>query len=701
MLEQFFTPQKIAILGASTEPGKVGYDLLQNLVEGGFKGEIIPVNPKGGELFGLNVLQNIKDYDGSIDQAILAIPRDMVIDALKDCFTKKCSSVILVGAGYKESGDEGAMLEEEVLTLCRRNGVRLLGPNCIGYLNREISLNATFAGSLPNKGKISFFSQSGALCTAILDQIEQRGLGLSKLISIGNKADINENDLLNYFAKDENTNVVAGYLENIVSGNSFVKNATSISARKPVIVLKAGTSEAGQRAATSHTGAFAGTDTAYGAAFKRAGIIRAENFDALFDYTTAFSQQPLPNGNRVLIISNAGGTGTIAADAAEHAGMVLCDPPTNRTGSLRGKKPVFSDYNNPVQILGDAPKELYVEAVEDGLKDNTVDGIILVLTPAAMSDATNTLLAIAEMQNGAKPILCCLMGGIKQLPPRSELVEAGLAIFPTPCRAVGAFKAMSQYAEWRSLPPRVVTRFRVNRRRAGRVIQRSLSSGMLRLGEVKAKKILDAYGFNVPKGHLVNSADEAVEYARRIGFPVALKVASPDIVHKSDMGGVRLNLANVSQVHDGYDLIKLRIQQQVPNARIDGIYVERMADPGLEVIIGMNRDPQFGPMLMFGLGGIFVEVMKDVTFHLAPITQGEAIQMLKSTRSYDILEGRRGNKGVDIPAIAAGLQRISQLATDYPQIVELDINPFIVGEEGSDPIVADARITLESQEDTI
>lgn len=701
MLEQLFTPKKIAVLGASTQPGKVGYDLMKNLIDGGFDGEIIPTNPKGGELFGLKVYPNIKDYDGSIDQAIVAVSQDQVLDVLQDVFTKRCSSVIVVGSGYKESSDEGAMLEEDVLTLCKRNGARLLGPNCLGFINTHLSMNASFAGEIPRTGKISFFSQSGALCSAILDQTEQRGLGLSKMISIGNKADINENDLLNYFAKDDSTKVVAGYLENIVSGNAFVKNAATISAKKPVIILKAGTSESGQRAATSHTGAFTGTDTAYGAAFKRAGIIRAESFDALFDYTTAFSLQPAPQGNRVLIISNAGGTGTIAADAVEHAGMTLCDPPTNKKGSLRGTKPVFSDYDNPIQVLGDAPTNLYVEAIEDAQQDSSVNGVILVLTPAAMSNPAETLMEIAKSLDGSKPVLCCLMGGVKKLPPRSEMVEAGLAIFPTPERAVDAFQAMSHYSEWCSLPPRVVTRFRVNRRRAGRIIQRSQSSGVLRLGEVKAKKILDAYGFTVPQGHMVSSADEAIEYARRIGFPVALKVVSPDIVHKSDMGGVRLNLANNSQVHDSYDLMKIRIQQQVPNARIDGIYVEKMAEPGLEIIIGMNRDPQFGPMLMFGLGGIFVEVMKDVTFHLAPITQDEAIQMLKSTRSYDILEGRRGNKGVDIVAIATGLQRISQLATDFPEIMELDINPFIVGGEGSEPIVADARITLEDPEDII
>ena len=701
MLEHLFTPKTIAVVGASKHPGKVGYDILKNLIDGGFDGEIIPINPDGGTLLGLPVLPSVKDYDGAIDLAIIAIPKEYVTETVQDVLAKRCSAVVLVGTGYKESGDEGALLEEEILTLCTRSGARLLGPNCLGLINTEIKLNSSFAGPIPRSGKISVFSQSGAICAAVLDQFEERGLGLSKMISIGNKADINENDLLNYFAKDDETNVVVGYLENIISGNIFVKNAAAISATKPVIILKAGTSDAGQRAATSHTGTFTGKDTAYGAAFKRAGIIRAENFDSLFDYVSAFSTQPLPKGDRILIVSNAGGTGTIAADAVEHAGMTVSEPPTNQTGSFRSRKIAYTDIDTPIHVLGDAPTDIYVETIINAQADASVDAVIIVLTPAAMTDPTDTLLRIAESLDGSKPVLCCLMGGKKFLPPPHELTDAGLALFPSPERAVDAFLAMHQYANWRSLPPRIVTRFRVNRTRAGRIIQRSQSCKNFRLGEVKAKKILDAYGFNVPTGHLVNSSDEAIEYAKRIGFPVALKVVSPDIVHKSDMGGVRLNLANAGQVHDAYDLMEIRIHQQVPNARIDGVYVEKMADPGLEVIIGMNRDPQFGPMLMFGLGGIFVEVMKDVTFHFAPITQEEAIQMLKSTRSYDILEGRRGNKGVDIVAIATGLQRISQLATDFPQIMELDINPFIVGEIGSDPIVADGRITLENPDETI
>lgn len=701
MLEQLFFPNKIAVIGASKIKGKVGYDLVKNIVEGGFAGDVIPVNPAGGDLFGLQVCPNIKDYDGDIDMAIIAVNRDLVLDIAHDAIAKRCKVIVAVGAGFKESGSEGAHLEEDLLNICRRGGAKLLGPNCLGFVNTGIKLNASFAGPLPRPGGLGVFSQSGALCTAILDQVDKRGLGISKMISIGNKADINENDLLNYFADDPETKVIVGYLENIVSGNTFVKNAGNISREKPIVMLKAGRTEVGERAATSHTGAFTGKDTAYGAAFNRAGIIRAKTFDDLFDFSMAFASQPLPSGDKILVISNAGGIGTIAADAIEMAGLQLSEPATNKSGSMRGRNLNFSGYENPVCVLGDSPSQTYIDAINNAQGDDDVNGVVLILTPTTITDITKILLGIAETLDGSKPILCCLMGGQNCVPALDELVEKGLAIFDSPERAIRAYKALYQHATWRSLPPRIVTRFRVNRRRAGRVIQRSQTSGVYHLGEVKAKKILDAYGFNVPQGHLVSSATEAIEYARRIGFPVALKIVSPDIVHKSDMGGVRLNLANAQQVHDGYDLMNLRIREQVPNARIDGVYVEKMADPGLEVIIGMNRDTEFGPMLMFGLGGIFVEVMKDVTFHLAPITEDEAIQMLKSTRSYDILEGRRGKKGVDIVAIANGLQRISQLATDYPQIMELDINPFIVGEAGSDPIVADARITLENPEDNL
>ena len=578
--------------------------------------------------------------------------------------------------------------------LCKGSGTRLLGPNCLGLLNTTNHLNSSFAGDLPRPGSIAIMSQSGALCTSILDLAAGRHLGLSKLVSIGNKADINENDLLAYFAGDPETKVIVGYLENIVSGDQFIKVADTTCSKKPVIILKSGTSQAGQKAAASHTGVLAGADTAYGAAFKRSGVIRADTFEALFDYASALAMQPLPKGDRVLIITNAGGPGTMAADAVEHAGMTVAELDTNTAAALRGKLPEAASVGNPIDVLGDAPPERYAEALKAAQDDASVDAIIVILTPQAMTKPAEAARAIAGAINGSKPVLASFMGGKDVLPGRQELTAAGLPDYESPERAVAALKVMYEYATWLRRPPRIVTRFRVNRRRAARIITRSQRNKILQMNEVKAKKVLDAYGFNVLPGRLVTSADEAVELSRRIGFPVAMKIVSPDIIHKSDMGGVKLNLASAQQIRDGFDLMMMRIIQQVPNARIEGIYMEKMGEPGLEVILGMTRDPQFGPMLMFGLGGIFVEVMKDVTFHLAPITQDEALQMLKSTRSYDILEGRRGRKGVDITAIAVGLQRISQLTTDFPQITELDINPFIVGDFGTDPVVADARITL-------
>ena len=694
MLEHLFSPESVAVAGASKTPGKVGHDILANLVKSGFTGKILPINPAGGTMMGLPVYPSLLSCEGDLDQVIVAVPKSAIIATVKEAITKKARSIIMITAGFKESGPAGLALENEVMGLCKSGGTRLLGPNCLGLLNTKNHLNSSFAGDLPLPGSIAIMSQSGALCTSILDLAAGRHLGLSKLVSIGNKADINENDLLAYFAGDPETKVIVGYLENIVSGDQFIKVADTTCSKKPVVILKSGTSQAGQKAAASHTGVLAGADTAYGAAFKRSGVIRADTFEALFDYASALAMQPLPKGDRVLIITNAGGPGTMAADAVEHSGMTVAELDTNTAAALRDKLPEAASVGNPIDVLGDAPPERYAEALKAAQDDASVDAIIVILTPQAMTKPTEAARAIAGAINGSKPVLASFMGGKDVLPGRQELTAAGLPDYESPERAVAALKVMYEYATWLRRPPRIVTRFRVNRRRAARIITRSQRNKILQMNEVKAKKVLDAYGFNVLPGRLVTSADEAVELSRRIGFPVAMKIVSPDIIHKSDMGGVKLNLASAQQIRDGFDLMMMRIIQQVPNARIDGIYMEKMGESGLEVILGMTRDPQFGPMLMFGLGGIFVEVMKDVTFHLAPITQEEALQMLKSTRSYDILEGRRGRKGVDITAIAVGLQRISQLTTDFPQITELDINPFIVGDFGTDPVVADARITL-------
>ncbi len=589
-------------------------------------------------------------------------------------------------------------MEQEIADLCKAKGARLMGPNCLGVINTEYEMNASFATGMPGKGSASVISQSGALCAAILDWVAGRHLGVGKMVSLGNKADLDEIDFLKYLADDKQTRVIVGYLESISSGNEFVRVAESVAAKKPIVLLKSGTSEAGSKAASSHTGSLAGADIAYGAAFKRSGIIRAETFNKMLDYAKAFAMQPLPRGDRVAIITNAGGPGIMAADAVENYGMHVALLERATATALKAKLPAAASVGNPIDVLGDADPERYGTAIRAALKDDTVDAIIVILTPQAMTHPAETAHAIKEAMTRDKPLLAVFMGGKEVMPGRDELVAGNLPDYNSPDRAVRSLKAMVDYSAWLRKPPRIVKRFPVNRRRTRRIINRYQRIGRSQVSEADAKEILRAYDFKVPQGKVAKDLEQAIEAAEQVGYPVAMKILSPDIVHKSDMGGVKLSLANEDQVADAFDLMMVRIKRKAPEANLQGVYIETMANRGLEVIIGMTRDPQFGPMLMFGLGGIFVEVMKDVAFHLAPITADEALQMLESTRSYAMLKGARGQKEVDLMAIASGLQRISQLATDFPEIEELDINPFIVGAVGTKPVVADARITLSDKE---
>jgi acetyltransferase len=460
------------------------------------------------------------------------------------------------------------------------------------------------------------------------------------------------------------------------------------------VILKVGITSAGAKAASSHTGSLAGADMAYGAAFKRAGVIRAENFEALFDYATAFAMQPLPNGERVAIITNAGGPGIMAADAAESSGLKMVSPSKESDAKLRAFMPAAGAFGNPIDVIGDADPDRYVKAFEVMQDDETINAVVVVVTPQNMTKPLELAEKLGAAHKGKKPMLAVFMGGTEVAAAKEKLMALGIPNYTSPDRAVTALRAMCDYAAWKRRPARMVTRFPVNRRRVDRIINAQERTGVTQIGEVEAKEILRAYDFNILGGQLAQTGDEAVEIAERIGYPVVLKISSPDIIHKSDFGGVRINLANAEQVRDAFDLMILRIQKRAPNAHLRGAYVEKMGARGREVILGMTRDPQFGPMLMFGLGGIFVEVMKDVTFHLAPITAEEAMQMLKGTRSYALLQGARGQAPVDLEALAGALQRISQLVTDYPEIKELDINPFIVGPVGVQAYVADARMTL-------
>lgn len=695
MLETLLYPQTVAVIGASRNPEKVGYAFMHNLTRTGFKGTIVPINLEAPDILGVKCYKSLDEFGGKIDLSVIVVGGKYVKQSVQDSIKAGAKTIIVITAGFKEVGTKGAEAEKELVDICKAAGVRLMGPNCLGVLNTHHSMNATFAPTVPPTGHISVISQSGALCVAILDWAASQKLGLGKVISFGNKADLNEVDFLQALAEDKETKVVAGYLESIKEGDKFLRVAQEAAAIKPVVILKVGITQAGAKAASSHTGSLAGADMAYGAAFKRAGVIRAENFEALFDYALAFATQPLPAGNRVAIITNAGGPGIMAADAAETLGFKMPMPSAAIVAKLREVLPPTASFGNPVDVIGDAEPERYIRALELLQEDENIDAIIVVATPQNMTRPLELAERLAKTHNGKKPLLTAFMGGEEVAAGKAKLMELGIPNYPAPDRAVAALKAMVDYAAWRRRPARIVTRFPVNRRRVERVIQWHVRSATQQVGEVEAKEILKAYEFNILGGALARNSAEAVEAANRIGYPVVLKISSPEIIHKSDFGGVRINLANAEQVRDAFDLMMLRVQRRAPNAYIRGAYVEKMGIKGREVILGMTRDPQFGPMLMFGLGGIFVEVMKDVTFHLAPITQDEAMQMLMGTRSYALLKGARGQAPVDLLAIAGALQRISQLATDYPEIKELDINPFIVGEVGTEAYVADARMTLD------
>jgi acetyltransferase len=543
---------------------------------------------------------------------------------------------------------------------------------------------------MPKPGGISVLSQSGALCTAILDWAQMGGLGLAKVISIGNKADIDEADVIEALARDDQTSLVVGYLENISSGERFIRAACSLTASKPFILLRAGVTKAGMWTATAHTGYLAGADPAYAAAFKHAGIIRADSLEALWDYASGFSRQPLPQGNRVGVVTNSGGPGVITADAIERAGLKLAHLNGKTIEALKTRLPLKGTVYNPIDVLGDATPQRYAETVSAVLQEDSVDSAIVILTSHAMTKPAETVDAITAEAPDDKPLVFVCLGETDL----KQVADGKVPVYPSPERAVATLRAMHEYRVWLNRPEQVIVRFPVNRRRVERIIKRHLRAGRVRVSEVDTKKILQAYDLKVPEGGVAHSPQEAVDLARRIGFPVAMKIVSTDVLHKSDVGGVKLNVASAADVRDTFDLLALRADREKPAVRLDGVYVEKMCGQGVQVVLGTTFDPRFGPLLMFGLGGTFVDRLESLSYHLAPITAEEAMQMLAATRSYAMLSGLTNGDRIDFSAIAGGLQRISQLATDFPAVKELSIDPYLVGGVGAEPVVVDARITL-------
>jgi acetyl coenzyme A synthetase (ADP forming)-like protein len=696
-LESFFNPGSVAVVGASAKQGKVGHEILSGILKAGFAGRIFPINPHADQIEGLKCFPDLASIGEVPELVIIVVPAAAVPGVMQQCVNIGVKNVIIITAGFKEVGPEGAELENRLVRIARQGGVRVIGPNCLGLIVPKNKLNASFGGELPVTGALAYLSQSGALMAAILDMANAGGIGFSELVSIGNKADVDELDIIRAFGQDDDTKVIAGYLENIRDGNAFVREAENISQHKPILLIKSGGTEAGAKAASSHTGSLAGGETAYEAVFDRAGIIRCSSIKQQFEYSQAFAYQPLPQGSRAAVITNAGGPGIMAADEIERQGLKFARLSDQTMSTLERELPAAANVHNPVDVLGDALADRYEFALSAVLDDENVDMVLVLLTPQAMTqpaETANVLVKVASHKKD-KPILACFLGAKKVDDAKRILRQGGIPTYESPESSVRTMKVMADYVRWKKRPKRIVKLFPVNRRKVENIIDRHLRQGIREVDEMESKDILEAYGFVTPKGSVATTAEQAAAAANQLGYPVVLKIVSPDILHKSDVGGVRVGLRNATEVMDAFDLMMFRTPKVKPDANIVGVLVQQMCTTGREVILGMNRDKRFGPLMMFGMGGTMVEVLKDVSFYLAPLTAEEAKEMLMNTRTYRMLEGVRGQQGVDIDAIAEGLQRLSQLVTEFPQIQEMDINPYMVGPANTIPVAVDARISVE------
>lgn len=707
-LHKIFYPNTIAVIGASRNPDSVGHAVLRNLINGHFTGAIYPVNPKARAILGIKAYPSVSSIPDQIDLAIIVVPNTVVPQVLEECVEVGITSSIIITAGFKETGPEGAKLEEEVVSIAKKGGVRIIGPNCLGVINTDpnVMMNATFAREMPLSGQTALISQSGAICVAALEYAKQRQyrLGLSKVVSLGNKADVNEIDILEYLRNDPKTKVILMYVEDISHGRRFIETAREITGEvgKPIIAIKAGRTPEGAGAASSHTGALASSDEVYDAIFNQSGVIRAESVEELFNYAKAFSTQPIPKGNRVAIISNAGGPAILATDAVVRNGLKMASLKEETKKNLKAGLSPAASVKNPIDLVGDANHLRYQHALAHVLADENVDASIIILTPQAMTTVDDIARVVVEaVPRYKKPILTCFMG-VSDISSAIDILEnSEIPNYNFPEDAVRALTALYRYGEWLTRPRTGIRTFIVDRERAEEIIRKALSEGRTYMPDVEAFEVLKCYGIKTVEWVLAKNVEEAVEAAEKIGYPVVLKISSPDIVHKFDIGGVELRLQNAEEVKAAYSRIVNNVRKNAPNARIWGVSVQEMVRNGVEVIFGVKRDPLFGPVIMFGLGGIYVEAYRDVSFRLAPIRELGAYHMIEEIRASQLLKGYRGSKERDIDALAEGLMRLSQLSLEQSNINELDINPVIIFEKGKGFKAVDARIVLRETREKI
>ncbi len=703
-IEHIMSPKSIAVVGASNRSGSLGLAVFRNLIDASYQGILYPVNPKARSIQGVKAYKTLTDIPDEVEMAVLIVPSEHVEGVIEESAKKGVKGAIVITAGFKEIGGQGVELEKRVKATAKAHGIRLLGPNCLGAANtnKDVRMNASFASTMPKPGNIAFVSQSGAMCVAVLDYAAGRNMGFSKFLSIGNKADINEVDLLHYLRDDEDTKVIIMYLEDITDGHAFIEVARDITltAGKPILALKVGRSPEGARAAASHTGSMAGSDSAYDAIFMQGGIQRVEGVSELFNYALAFSTQPLPKGNRVAIVTNSGGPGIMATDALVRPGITLAALSEETKKKLREKLPPTASVNNPVDVIGDADAKRYEAAIRYTLEDENVDSAIVILTPSGnRGNPGNRPDRPPGGQGRARSRSSALSWGLWTFQRGSNTSRK--TAFPNyvfPEEASRTMVAMIRFAE--SLRPFKEKRrefFRVleDKEKASAIIASRLSGRKdYFMTEQEAHELLRCYGFPLLKSRLVREPSEIAKAIEEVGLPVAMKLDSPDILHKSDAGGVRLKINSVDQAEKVFQEIIASAKKYRPSAVIRGILFQEMAREGVEVILGSTKDPKFGPICMFGLGGIFVEALKDVSFRLAPMWETSAENMIRSIKAYRVLQGIRGRPPADIKAAKLCILRLSAMVSNHPDIAELDINPLILYPEGQGCVVADARIIL-------
>ncbi|HSP06166.1 MAG TPA: acetate--CoA ligase family protein [Acidobacteriota bacterium] len=697
-LDAIFRPRSVAVIGASQHPGKIGYEIVHNIIKYGFQGKLFPVNPKAQFVHSVKCYPSIGDIPDDVDLAVIVVPREKVLASVDECGAKGVRGLIVITAGFKETSEEGLRQERQLAEKVRNYGMRMVGPNCMGVINTEpaVHLDATFAPELPRRGNIAFISQSGALGVTILSLSRERHLGFSMFASIGNKTNLSSNDLLEYWEDDPETQMVLLYLENFGNPRRFSQIAKRFTRKKPLLVVKSGRTLAGARAASSHTGALANLDVATDAIFDQYGVLRANTIDELFDYATALASQPLPQDNRIAIITNAGGPGIMATDVCVNLGLELAEYSSATVEALQKILPPEGNPNNPLDLLAGATPEQYRQALDILFQDPHVSAALVINVPPMMVDPVKVATAVSEVAaRHGKPVLGCFMGVKDILRTIQETSQSVIPLYAFPESAARALHGMVRYAKLRRQEygePRV---FDVDRAAADRIFARAFEEkrALLELDEIQA--LLRAYGIPSAEIRLARTMEEVVQQARKLGYPVVMKALLERTQHKSDIGGVAVDLRTDSEVIDAYNHISEGIRRHGLENEWRGVYLQPMVKGGKEVILGMTYDPTFGPMMMFGLGGVYVETMKDTVFRISPITESDARTMIQSVKAYPLLKGVRGEQGVDLDFLTEILQRLSQMASDFHFIKEMEINPFMASPRRESCLAVDARMLLD------